>query len=670
MASSRKQLVLALALLASCVPGSGGDADRDGLGDAVEPGWGSDPFVSDTDGDGVSDGVEVLAWEPPDFAAAFPRSFPTRAPERDGPLYAASHDAAGRWELTAWNLFGHAEETFAILGRPSGGGRFGLAFDQHGYLYVARGLELARVHPFTGAVDRVVELRAPTGAPVVVLEIAYDPYTRALHGVERSAANAYGLGTQIVRIDVATGMTTRVGQPLAYPVRALAFVYAPAYHAEHGSLFRAAVVQSPWADGWLELDTDQLTGATPIGSPTPLAWPVDGLAFNSDWYVAYARATAPAAGSIDGGGVWNSDRYPRAFGAIAAPPACAAPCFEEAHTAPFAGDARVLESADLDGDGDVDLVAASRDAAGGLVESLLNDGAGGFTPAASIPLASEPTGLAIADFDADAVPDAIVWSADGAAALRGSGAGFEAPWPLSIGAGITALVAGAVTPDGVADLVVCGSGGLGLHAGDGLGGFAAAEAIAEACLASVAIAARGVAGADVIGLAGSELRVYAAAPGGGWQTISQHSFAPDAAVLGLATGDLDADGIDDVVATVETPGGPSLDVFLRDAQGSLTGPLRHPIPALAAPAAPRVADVTGDGRADVLVLHEMETIVVLIGDGSGALVPALRPDLLASVWAGIEVESADLDADGIQDPIFVDGAVLWLRSRPAYDVAF
>src|SRR5262249_40592548 len=39
------------------------DSDLDGLVDSVEAAVGTDPFAADTDGDGLSDGEEVLAFE-------------------------------------------------------------------------------------------------------------------------------------------------------------------------------------------------------------------------------------------------------------------------------------------------------------------------------------------------------------------------------------------------------------------------------------------------------------------------------------------------------------------------------------------------------------------------------------------------------------------------------
>ena len=125
---SAAQSILAICLLASfsCIPRqpAAKDADRDGLVDAHEAIFGTDPAAFDTDGDGVGDALELLYYTDPGAAASRPLAFVDDA----APclLYAASHDASGFWTLSA---LGCGFETFALLGRPNGGGPFGVAFD-------------------------------------------------------------------------------------------------------------------------------------------------------------------------------------------------------------------------------------------------------------------------------------------------------------------------------------------------------------------------------------------------------------------------------------------------------------------------------------------------------------------------------------------------------------
>jgi hypothetical protein len=73
---------------------------------------------------------------------------------------------------------------------------------------------------------------------------------------------------------------------------------------------------------------------------------------------------------------------------------------------------QAIVSADFNGDGSVDLAAASiaiTDA--GTVELLLNDGNGGFEPALHFPVGDVPTDLIVFDLDLDQRPDLLVSSA-------------------------------------------------------------------------------------------------------------------------------------------------------------------------------------------------------------------------------------------------------------------
>jgi len=61
-----------------------GDSDGDGLGDADERTYGTDPTLADTDGDGVSDLVEISACPPGDATCAMDATDPTSNPRARG----------------------------------------------------------------------------------------------------------------------------------------------------------------------------------------------------------------------------------------------------------------------------------------------------------------------------------------------------------------------------------------------------------------------------------------------------------------------------------------------------------------------------------------------------------------------------------------------------------
>jgi hypothetical protein len=226
-----------------------------------------------------------------------------------------------------------------------------------------------------------------------------------------------------------------------------------------------------------------------------------------------------------------------------------------------------LVAADLDANGTPDVVTANRD---GTVSVLLGDGAGGFAAMNTYPTgAAENSDVAVADFDGDGFPDVAAAVREGLSILMGDGSGgLLAPSRLDVGEGCRRVVAGDFDLDGSPDLVCTRNlwdeyAGVGVLLGDGTGGFAPMVYYRTRLepyelapcdfngdrLPDLAALSTLEGSADVDAFFGDGLgiliRGYVMSVGGLYGNLS---------VAGFATGDLDRNGLADVVTTGYDPG--------------------------------------------------------------------------------------------------------------------
>ena len=273
-----------------------------------------------------------------------------------------------------------------------------------------------------------------------------------------------------------------------------------------------------------------------------------------------------------------------------------------------------LASADLDGDGRVDIVASA-----GQLNVFLGKGNGTFKAPATIPSLEDLFDTTVADLDGDGKPDLAAWG-DGAAVFLNRGKGT-----FSDG-GYRALLedAGGV----VADLD--GDGVLDLGAG---------------------------AGGELPGT--GSLAIFHGRGDGTFVGISQYFTGHLNAAEDVAAGDLDGDGKLDLVTCTEAANGGLSDgaatVFLGAGDGTFSSP-RDFDSGGGQPRAVAIADLNGDRMMDMVVgnltVHGFinPSLGVLLGRGGAAFDPVKTYSVggLGDVHA---LTTGQLDADRAPDLI-------------------
>ena len=322
-----------------------------------------------------------------------------------------------------------------------------------------------------------------------------------------------------------------------------------------------------------------------------------------------------------------------------------------------------LASADVDGDGGLDLVTADMDAS--TISVYLGDGAGGFERDAAYPTIDRPERLRIADFDRDGRLDAAVAGEGGMEILFGDAKGAFTdtrtvsldPWDVRNAIGLH-------------DVTIPSSVGLGVQ-------IAFEERLATVRFAgrepidgSVVVAAPpsesfsasgGLAKADLNG--DSHLDVIHADGDSTVQVIlgdGSDGFTPGLTLDfenrgAIATGDFDEDGNPDVAIG---RAGVDVRMFLGDGAGGLT--LGAILPTVVLPTSISVGDVNLDGHLDIVVAGKGDFrpgidgyVWTFLGDGAGGFADGIPVDGVREPHH-VAIGSFDDETDDFIDLLITD----------------
>ncbi len=246
--------------------------------------------------------------------------------------------------------------------------------------------------------------------------------------------------------------------------------------------------------------------------------------------------------------------------------------------------AQALAAADVNGDGTIDLLTANSFA--NNVGVLLGTGTGTFGTVTTYSTGtnSRPYGIAVADVNGDGHPDLLTANGNTqtAGVLLGTGTGTFAP-VVTYSAGAYgqpySIAAADVNGDGHLDLLTANysTNVVGVLLGTGTGTFGA---------------------------------------------VTNYNTGAGTGPSGIAVADVNSDGILDLVTSNQDNS--TVGVMLGTGTGSFPTVVTYSIGAASFPASVAVADVSGDGKPDLLTTNFIHGgVAVLLGTGMGAFAPAV-----------------------------------------------
>ncbi len=325
-----------------------------------------------------------------------------------------------------------------------------------------------------------------------------------------------------------------------------------------------------------------------------------------------------------------------------------------------------LATGDFNGDGKPDLVVVNNSTTSwnelGVVELLLNNGSGTFTPGTPVSLADDlAQKVTVGDFNGDGKLDvAASYALNSVAILWGNGAGgLSTPSAFFTPVKDPYFMAAAdLNGDGRLDLTIGSSYGaaVGILLNDGKGGFAPPD---SSDFASGGSTARGVLTADfnrdgkpdlaVVNEDNNTVGILLGNGDGTFAAVSTYGTGSTVSSWNqfLAAGDFNGDGNPDLVVTNSSQG--TVAVLLGDGQGHFSAPVLYNT-GLNGPSRIRAADFNGDGKLDLVVLdstYNSTLGAVLLGTGTGGfLAPKTFNTGGTNPW-GLAI--GDLNGDGKLD---------------------
>lgn len=333
--------------------------------------------------------------------------------------------------------------------------------------------------------------------------------------------------------------------------------------------------------------------------------------------------------------------------------------FDRPEIVPASGGPAQAAIADLNADGFADVATANADFSASSMGVLLGNGDGTFQSPVTYPTGVFTSGILVADFNQDGIPDIAAMSQgsgnDGDVSIfLGNGDGtFQNPIVNNLGIFPVAIVAGDFNRDGALDIASIDyfAASVYISLGNGDGTFkspvpysvgSGPYSIASADFNNDTFADLAVVNDDT-----STVSVLLGNGDGTFQT--QRIFPTGFQVEFVATGDLNADGNQDIV--VANYADRTASVLLGDGSGSFQPQVPYSVSGYASGLA--IADLDGDGALDIAVSCAGPARVdVLYNQGNGTFGEAQGFNV--GVPTSFQLSIGDLNGDGAPDIISED----------------
>ncbi len=313
--------------------------------------------------------------------------------------------------------------------------------------------------------------------------------------------------------------------------------------------------------------------------------------------------------------------------------------------------------ADVNGDGDIDIIIANTSA--DSIAVLIGAGDGTFASPVNYYAGDAPSGVASGDVDNDGDLDLVVTTngddvlsrflnnGDGTFAARSTFATTSGPGSISLGD---------IDNDGDLDAYYSANNIMYTQSNNGSGAFSS-ESVwgTNSTVVAPPVDLNGDGLADYVGVNGNSLR-FVLNDGDGTYTYGSSSLSGFGSVAGgVVTGDFDGDGDIDIVSSYKVN---SLDGYIsfsaNNGSGGYAGAVSYTLSGNSNdnPGGLSALDVDGDGDLDIAVVNtDFDEVVVFLNDGSGIFTND------ASYTTGDTPEQiavADVNGDGIMDVVIVN----------------